>query len=55
MILTKDGFAILRDKFGSLTQSQVNELNFLVGELDKSKLSYAAASYVLATVWHETA
>ena len=55
MILTKDGFSILRDKFGSLTQGQVNELNFLVGELSKSKLSYAASAYVLATVWHETA
>lgn len=56
MKMTKGGFDILRKSFGSLTQSQVNEINFIVGEFDKDKtITYPQASYMLATVWHETA
>ena len=54
--MTAGGFTILRNAFGRLTQSQVDELNFLVGEFDKDKsVSYPQAAYMLATVWHETA
>lgn len=54
--MTAGGFAILRNAFGRLTQSQVDEINFLVGEFDKDKsISYPQAAYMLATVWHETA
>lgn len=54
--MTAGGFTILRNAFGRLTQSQVDEINFLVGEFDKDKsISYPQAAYMLATVWHETA
>lgn len=56
MKLTSGGFNILRENLGRLTQSQVDEINFLVGEFDKDKsISYPQAAYMLATVWHETA
>jgi len=56
MILTKGGFDILRKGLGILNQSQVNEFNFIVSEMDKDKsITYPQASYILATVWHETA
>lgn len=56
MILTQGGFNILRQKLGRLTQSQVNEINFLVSEFDKDKsITYPQAAYMLATTWHETA
>lgn len=55
MKMTKGGFDILRAKFGKLSQSQVDEINFLVGELDKDKsISYPQAAYMLATTWWET-
>lgn len=56
MKMTAGGFKILRNGFGKLNQSQVDEINFLVGEFDKDKsISYPQAAYILATVWHETA
>lgn len=55
MKMTKGGFDILRKSFGSLTQSQVDEINFIVDSMDKDKsLSYAQGAYILATAWHET-
>lgn len=56
MILTSGGFSILKSGLGSLSQSQVNEINFLVSQFDKDKsISYNDAAYMLATTWHETA
>lgn len=56
MILTKKGFDILKQGLGKLTQSQVDEINFIVSEFDKDKsISYPQAAYMLATAWHETA
>ncbi|HCH8414887.1 TPA: hypothetical protein NNQ18_004708, partial [Salmonella enterica] len=49
------GFAILRERFGRLTQDQVNELNYIVSMIDANKtVSYPQAAYMLATTWHET-
>lgn len=56
MILTKGGFDVIRNALGRLTESQVNEFNFLVAEFDKDKsITYPQAAYMLATTWHETA
>lgn len=56
MILTKKGFDIIKQGLGKLTQSQVDEINFIVSEFDKDKsVSYPQAAYMLATAWHETA
>lgn len=56
MIMTKGGFDILKSKLCRLNQSQIDEINFLVSEFDKDKsISYPQASYMLATIWHETA
>ena len=56
MKMTRGGFDILRKSLGKLTQSQVDEINFLVGEFDKDKsISYPQAAYMLATTWWETA
>lgn len=54
MKLTAGGFKILREKFGRLSQSQVDRLNFLVSAIDADKsISYAQGAYILATAWHE--
>lgn len=56
MRMTRGGFDILRNGLGEFNQSQVDEINFLVGEFDKDKsISYPQAAYMLATIWHETA
>ena len=56
MKMTAGGFNILRNNLGRLNQSQVDQINFLVDEMDKDKsISYPQAAYILATVWHETA
>lgn len=56
MKMTAGGFDILRKNLGRLNQSQVDEINFLVDEMDKDKsISYPQGAYILATVWHETA
>lgn len=54
--MTQGGFAIIRDNLQRLSQSQVDEIEFLVNEFDKDKsISYPQAAYMLATIWHETA
>lgn len=56
MKMTKGGFDILRAKFGKLSQSQVDAINFIVDAMDKDKsITYPQGAYILATVWHETA
>lgn len=56
MKMTKGGFDILRNGLGRLSQSQVDEINFIVDSMDKDKsLSYSQGAYILATTWHETA
>ncbi|MBQ0112892.1 MAG: hypothetical protein KBT03_07170 [Bacteroidales bacterium] len=57
MKMTQGGFNILRASLSrTLTQEQVDGINHYVSEIDKDGgISYAQASYVLATVWHETA
>lgn len=57
MKMTQGGFNILRASLSrTLTQEQVDGINHYVSEMDKDGgISYAQASYVLATVWHETA
>lgn len=54
--MTKGGFDILRAKFGKLSQSQVDAINFIVDAMDKDKsITYPQGAYILATTWHETA
>lgn len=56
MEMTEKGFAVLRDAFGKLNQSQVDGINFIVSAINADKsISYPQAAYMLATVWHETA
>ncbi|MCH7295479.1 hypothetical protein [Acinetobacter higginsii] len=56
MKMTDKGFAVLRDAFGKLNQSQVNGVNFIVSAIDADKsITYPQAAYMLATAWHETA
>ena len=56
MKMTKGGFDILRAKFGKLSQSQVDAINFIVDAMDKDKsVTYPHGAYILATTWHETA
>lgn len=56
MLMTEAGFKVLRDKFGKLSQSQVDGINHIVSAMHNDKgISYAQAAYVLATTWHETA
>lgn len=56
MILTKGGFDILRDKvFKSLTQIQVDALNYLVQRCKAFGCTYPETAYILATTYHETA
>lgn len=56
MKMTKGGFDILRAKFGKLSQSQVDAINFIVDAMDKDKsITYPQGAYILATTWHETA
>lgn len=55
MKMTEQGFRYLREKFGPLSQDQVDGINHYVEAMDADKsISYAQAAYVLATVWHET-
>lgn len=56
MKMTKGGFDILRAKFGKLSQSQVDAINFIVDAMDRDKsITYPQGAYILATTWHETA
>lgn len=53
-MLSKNGFSVIRNKLGSLNQSQVNQLNTLVGLCYSNNLSKQQTAYCLATAWHET-
>lgn len=53
-MLNTAGFSILRNKFGNLTQTQVNQLNSLVDLCETSGLTTQQVAYCLATAWHET-
>ena len=53
--MTAGGFAIIRLKFGSLSQDAVDNINFIVETCEKYGLSYHQTAYVLATVAWETA
>ena len=55
MKMTAGGFAIIRLKFGSLSQEAVDNINLIVETCEKYKLSYPQAAYVLATTAWETA
>ncbi len=57
MINRKTFFQLYKSKFGNLNQSQVNGLEFLLTEFDKSILfdTKAKISYALATIKRETA
>ena len=57
MVLTDKSFDILRERLfgGSLTQTQVDALNYLVQRCEEYVLTYPETAYVLATVLHETA
>ncbi|WP_343621601.1 hypothetical protein [Acinetobacter proteolyticus] len=56
MTITQDGFDILRKKFGKLSQSQIDGINFLVSVLGEDKtIIPTQVAYILATAWHETA
>ena len=53
-MLNSNGFSIIKQKLGKLTQSQVDQLNLLVSTCDSNSLSLKQTAYCLATVWHET-
>ena len=53
--MTAGGFAIIRLKFGSLSQEAVDNINLIVETCEKYELTYPQAAYVLATVAWETA
>ena len=53
--MTAGGFAIIRLKFGRLSQEAVDNINLIVETCEKYKLSYPQAAYLLATTYHETA
>ena len=55
MKMTAGGFAIIRLKFGSLSQEAVDNINLIVETCEKYELSYPQTAYVLATTYHETA
>ena len=55
MKMTAGGFAIIRLKFGSLSQEAVDNINLIVETCEKYNLTYPQTSYVLATVAWETA
>ena len=53
--MTAGGFAIIRLKFGSLSQEAVDNINLIVETCEKYNLSYPQSAYVLATTLWETA
>lgn len=55
MKMTAGGFAIIRLKFGSLSQDAVDNINLIVETCEKYGLSYPQTAYLLATTYHETA
>ena len=55
MKMTAGGFAIIRLKFGSLSQEAVDNINLIVETCEKYNLTYPQTAYTLATVAWETA
>ena len=55
MKMTAGGFAIIRLKFGRLSQDAVDNINLIVETCEKYNLSYPQTAYVLATTAWETA
>ena len=55
MKMTAGGFAIIRLKFGSLTQDAVDNINLIVETCEKYGLTYPQTAYILATTTWETA
>ena len=55
MKMTAGGFAIIRLKFGSLSQEAVDNINLIVETCEKYNLTYPQTAYVLATTAWETA
>ena len=53
--MTAGGFAIIRLKFGSLSQEAVDNINLIVETCEKYNLTYPQTTYVLATTLWETA
>ena len=53
--MTAGGFAIIRLKFGSLSQEAVDNINLIVETCEKYGLTYPQTAYLLATTYHETA
>ena len=53
--MTAGGFAIIRLKFGRLSQDAVDNINLIVETCEKYNLSYPQVAYLLATTYHETA
>ena len=53
--MTAGGFAIIRLKFGSLSQDAVDNINLIVETCEKYNLTYPQTAYLLATTYHETA
>ena len=54
MKMTAGGFAIIRLKFGSLSQDAVDNINLIVETCEKYNLTYPQTAYLLATTYHET-
>lgn len=55
MILTESSFKVLRrGLFPTLSQVQVDSLNYLVKRCKHFELTYPETAYVLATAYHET-
>ena len=52
--MTAGGFAIIRLKFGSLSQEAVDNINLIVETCEKYWLTYPQTAYLLATTYHET-
>ena len=55
MEMTAGGFAIIRLKFGRLSQEAVDNINLIVETCEKYGLTYPQTAYLLATTYHETA
>ena len=50
MKMTAGGFAIIRSKFGSLSQEAVDNINLIVETCEKYNLSYPQSAIPLAIV-----
>lgn len=48
-------FSLYRERFGKLTQKQVDAVEAFLSEIEKYPLNIREAAYIFATVYHETA